>query len=99
MQDWGNKFSFIITGITNAYQELRISKWKQAGADVIVSKYDVRIMAETEELLRLCNDIGPVIGIFHLAVIVQYRPLEKQTEETFSMVRDIKYSALVNLDK
>ncbi|XP_049941823.1 fatty acid synthase-like [Schistocerca serialis cubense] len=70
-------------GISNGYQESRLRLWLSYGIKVIVSTEDVTTQEGCYKLLTESNKLGPVGGIFNLAVDLQDGILENQTVESF----------------
>ncbi|KAL7042296.1 hypothetical protein ACKWTF_001098 [Chironomus riparius] len=70
-------------GVTNAYQASRIKIWKSYGVDVRVTTVDVTTKNGCEELLVDAVKLGPVGGIFNLAVALRDGIFDNQTSQTF----------------
>jgi fatty acid synthase len=60
-----------------------IRYWKSFGVEVLVSTADVTTRAGCEELIRMATDLGPVGGIFNLALATMDGVLINQTVENF----------------
>lgn len=56
---------FILTG----YQAKRVREWQAMGIQVLVSTSDVSTLEGTERLITEACRLGPVGGIFHLAMV------------------------------
>ncbi len=52
------------------YQAKRVREWQAMGIQVLVSTSDVSSMAGTERLITEACRLGPVGGIFHLAMVI-----------------------------
>ncbi|XP_065221120.1 fatty acid synthase-like isoform X2 [Planococcus citri] len=87
------------TGIKNGYQSYRIHLWRHYGVKVVISTADISKRAGVKSLLEMANSLGPVAGIFNLAVILEDDPFSKQTEEKFATVADPKATATSYLDQ
>jgi len=57
------------SGVKTGYQALCIRRWRQAGVQVHVSTADAGTEKGAQQLLSECNQLGPVGGIFNLAVV------------------------------
>lgn len=57
------------SGIRNGYQARCIRLWRRKGIHVEVSKKNIRTVAETTELINEAMEMGPVGGLFHLAMV------------------------------
>ncbi|XP_015234782.1 PREDICTED: fatty acid synthase, partial [Cyprinodon variegatus] len=56
------------SGIRNGYQAKRVGEWRRQGVSVLVSTSDVSTLKGTQELVREASALGPVGGVFHLAM-------------------------------
>ncbi|KAG5675543.1 hypothetical protein PVAND_005439 [Polypedilum vanderplanki] len=86
-------------GITNAYQASRIKIWKSYGVDVRITTEDVTTEKGCEKLLIDAVKIGPVGGIFNLAVALRDGIFENQTTQMFMESLAPKANATQYLDK
>lgn len=57
--------------------------WKFSGASTIVSKADASSVEGCKQLIKEAIKMGPVGGIFNLAVVLRDAIFENQTEKTF----------------
>lgn len=57
------------SGIRNGYQSLCVRRWKENGINVVISTSDCSTVAGTTKLLEEASKLGPVGGIFNLAVV------------------------------
>lgn len=87
------------SGIRHGYQAKRIQDWKAIGVHVRVSTKDVGSLEETCDLLEETSQLGPVGGIFNLAMVLKDAMLENQTPQLFQDVNKPKYMGTVNLDR
>lgn len=51
------------------YQAKRVAEWKATGVNVLVSTCDVSTTEGTERLIAEASKLGPVGGVFHLAMV------------------------------
>uniref|UniRef100_A0A673IXC9 Fatty acid synthase n=1 Tax=Sinocyclocheilus rhinocerous TaxID=307959 RepID=A0A673IXC9_9TELE len=86
------------SGIRNGYQAKRIREWQAMGIQVLVSTSDVSSMAGTERLITEACRLGPVGGIFHLAMVLKDGMLENLTPQHFIDVSRPKYGGTIHLD-
>uniref|UniRef100_A0A8C2CK73 Fatty acid synthase n=1 Tax=Cyprinus carpio TaxID=7962 RepID=A0A8C2CK73_CYPCA len=86
------------SGIRNGYQAKRIREWQAMGIQVLVSTSDVSSMAGTERLITEACRLGPVGGIFHLAMVLKDGMLENLTPQHFIDVNRPKYDGTIHLD-
>ncbi|XP_069511428.1 fatty acid synthase [Ambystoma mexicanum] len=87
------------SGIRSGYQAKRIQDWKENGAQVLVSTQDVGSLEGTQHLIEQASQLGPVGGIFNLAMVLKDAMLENQSPELFQDVNKPKYLGTVNLDR
>jgi hypothetical protein len=57
------------SGVRNGYQSLCIRRWREIGVTVIVSTADVTNEKGAQQLIKEASKLGPVGGIFNLAVV------------------------------
>ncbi|XP_053145655.1 fatty acid synthase [Hemicordylus capensis] len=87
------------SGIRTGYQAKRVQEWKQLGVEVLVSTSDVGTLEGTQHLIKEASQLGPVGGIFNLAMVLKDAMLENQTSELFLEVNKPKYLGTLNLDQ
>nr|XP_028572050.1 fatty acid synthase [Podarcis muralis] len=87
------------SGIRTGYQAKRVQEWKQLGVQVLVSTSDVGTLEGAQHLIQEASQLGPVGGIFNLAMVLKDAMLENQTPELFQEVNKPKYSGTLNLDQ
>ncbi|XP_029977804.1 LOW QUALITY PROTEIN: fatty acid synthase-like [Sphaeramia orbicularis] len=87
------------SGIRNGYQAKRVQEWRSQGVDVLVSTNDVSTLEGTERLIGEACRMGPVGGVFHLAMVLKDGMLENLTPQLFVDVNKPKYDGTINLDK
>lgn len=71
------------SGIKTGYQHIMIKWLRQQGAQVLVEKVDTTKVNEVENLLQKIRKLGPIGGIFNLAMTLKNSTFEFQTEENF----------------
>jgi fatty acid synthase len=57
------------SGVKTGYQSLCIRRWREQGVQIHVSTADVTNLAGAEQLIKEASKLGPVGGIFNLAVV------------------------------
>ena len=57
------------SGVRNGYQSRCLRLWREAGVKVKVSTRNVQTMADTDALLAEAQELGPVGGVFNLAMV------------------------------
>ncbi|NWV97535.1 FAS synthase, partial [Machaerirhynchus nigripectus] len=86
------------SGIRTGYQAKRVEEWKALGIEVLVSTSDIGTLEGTQLLIEEALQLGPVGGIFNLAVVLRDGMIENQTPELFWEVNKPKYSGTLHLD-
>lgn len=86
------------SGIRTGYQSLNIRRWKELGVKVMVSTADSTTEKGAKRLLTEANTLGPVGGIFNLAVVLRDAMMENQSEADFKTVCLPKVDGTKNLD-
>ncbi|EHB09358.1 Fatty acid synthase [Heterocephalus glaber] len=87
------------SGIRTGYQAKQVSEWRSRGVQVLVSTRDASSLEGARALLSEAAQLGPVGGVFNLAVVLRDAMLEGQTPEQFQDVSRPKYSGTLNLDR
>ncbi|XP_037610720.1 fatty acid synthase [Sebastes umbrosus] len=87
------------SGIRTGYQAKRVREWQSGDVKVLVSTNDVSTPEGTERLIAEARALGPVGGVFHLAMVLKDGMLENLTPQLFLDVNKPKYNGTVNLDK
>ncbi|KAK7919517.1 hypothetical protein WMY93_010801 [Mugilogobius chulae] len=87
------------SGIRNGYQVKRVQEFKAQGMEVLVSTSDVSTLKGTEQLISEAQGLGPVGGVFHLAMVLRDGMLENLTPQLFIEVNKPKYDGTLNLDR
>ena len=86
------------TGPRDAFQKLSIERLKQQGCQVLIYTKSVQTVSSATKLLQAAGQLGPVGGIFNLAMVLRDALLENQTVENFDVVCAPKVDATINLD-
>ncbi|XP_055614202.1 fatty acid synthase-like, partial [Uranotaenia lowii] len=86
-------------GISEPYQEYRIRTWQDYGVKVVVSTENISTESGCRSLITEATKLGPVAGIFNLAVQLRDASFENQTPETFAQCLAPKATATVLLDR
>ncbi|CAH0385876.1 unnamed protein product [Bemisia tabaci] len=86
-------------GLRTGYQASRIRVWRSYGVEVVISTADITTHQGVELLLKQANALGPVKGIFNLAVVLKDALFENQTVEDFEASSGPKANATIFLDK
>nr|XP_050028975.2 fatty acid synthase-like [Dermacentor andersoni] len=87
------------SGVRTGYQRLCLHRWQEAGAKVIVSKIDASEEDGARKIIEVATAMGPIGGIFILAVVLRDGLLENQTAEAFEKVFRIKINGTRHLDE
>ncbi|NXN91414.1 FAS synthase, partial [Rhinopomastus cyanomelas] len=86
------------SGIRSGYQAKRVAEWKSLGIQVLVSTSDMGTLEGAQLLIKEALQLGPVGGIFNLAVVLRDGMIENQTPELFCEVNKPKYLGTLHLD-
>ncbi|XP_029454886.1 fatty acid synthase [Rhinatrema bivittatum] len=86
------------SGIRYGYQAKRVQDWQEMGVQVLISTHDVGSLKGTRCLIKEANQLGPVGGIFNLAMVLRDAMLENQSPEFFQDVNKPKYAGTLHLD-
>lgn len=86
------------SGIRTGYQSLCVRRWRELGVNVVVSTADATTEKGARRLLEEANELGPVGGIFNLAVVLRDAMMENQTEADFKTVAKPKVDGSKYLD-
>lgn len=87
------------SGVKTGFQERCIRGWREAGVQVVISKANAAKLTEARSLMEEAAMIGPVGGVFNLAVVLRDGLMENQTTEQFLQVAEPKVDGTINLDK
>uniref|UniRef100_A0A665X8P4 Fatty acid synthase n=1 Tax=Echeneis naucrates TaxID=173247 RepID=A0A665X8P4_ECHNA len=86
------------SGIRNGYQAKRVREWQSQDVEVLISTSDVSTLEGTERLITETRALGPVGGVFHLAMVLKDGMLENLSPQHFLEVNKPKYDGTMNLD-
>lgn len=86
------------SGIKTGYQSLCIRRWREIGVNVLISTADATTEKGATRLLEEANELGPVGGIFNLAVVLRDAMMENQSEADFKTVCKPKVDGSKQLD-
>ncbi|XP_076272609.1 fatty acid synthase 1 [Rhynchophorus ferrugineus] len=86
------------SGIRTGYQSLCVRRWRQAGANILISTSDATTEKGAKRLLEEANELGPVGAIFNLAAVLRDALLENQSEGDFKAVARPKIDGSKSLD-
>ncbi|EDW37967.1 GL12292 [Drosophila persimilis] len=70
-------------GITKDYQSYRIALWKTYGCEVVINTADISTIEGCQKLLSEASKLGPVGGIFNLAVMLRDAIFSNQSLDQF----------------
>jgi fatty acid synthase len=100
---------FVLTsrsGIKTNYQRVVLNRLTNFGkryemfkTEITISTLNTNTIDGSKQLLKDANKLGPIGGIFHLAVVLNDALLENQTNETFRETCESKINTFANLDK
>ncbi|CAH1132765.1 unnamed protein product [Ceutorhynchus assimilis] len=87
-------------GITNGYQSLCMKKWSEfPEVNVKVNTDDSSTLEGAKKLVKFSEQMGPVGGIFNMAMILSDALFVNQTVEKYKTVFNSKIYSGLNLDK
>ena len=86
------------SGIKTGFQERCVRMWKEAKVQVLVSKANCAHLDEARSLLVEAGKLGPVGGVFNLAVVLRDGLMENQTADQFLQSAAPKVDGTMNLD-
>ncbi|KAM4844089.1 fatty acid synthase [Thomomys bottae] len=87
------------SGIRTGYQAKQVGEWTRQGIRVLVSTSDASSLQGARALVTEAAQLGPVGGVFNLAMVLRDAMLENQTPEFFRDVNRPKYSGTLHLDR
>lgn len=86
------------SGVKSGYQSLCVRRWRDSGVNVLISTADATTDKGARRLLDEANSLGPVGGIFNLAVVLRDAMMENQTVADFKTVCKPKVDGSKQLD-
>lgn len=87
------------SGIRTGYQAKQVREWRRQGVQVLVSTQDASSLESARALVAEAAQLGPVGGIFNLAMVLRDGMLENQSPALFLDVSKPKYHGTMNLDR
>lgn len=88
------------SGAKQPFQQVCIKRFtKDKGASVLVSNNDVSTLEGATALIDEALQLGPIGGIFHLAMVLKDAAVENQSEESFKESCASKVAGTVHLDQ
>ncbi|XP_023584963.1 fatty acid synthase [Trichechus manatus latirostris] len=87
------------SGIRTGYQAKQVHEWRHQGIQVLVSTSNASSLEGARRLIAEAAQLGPVGGVFNLAMVLRDAILENQSPELFQDVNKPKYSGTLNLDR
>ncbi|XP_067860263.1 fatty acid synthase [Heptranchias perlo] len=87
------------SGIRNGYQAKQVHDWREMGFEILISTSDICSLEGTQHLIAEATGLGPVGGIFHLAMVLKDGLFENQTPDLFKAVIQPKYNGTIHLDR
>ncbi|XP_054986055.1 fatty acid synthase [Sorex araneus] len=87
------------SGIRTGYQAKQVREWQRQGVQVLVSTRDASSLEGARGLIKEAAALGPVGGVFNLAMVLRDAMLENQSPEAFRDVNRPKYSGTLHLDR
>lgn len=89
----------MVSGIRTGYQARRVKVWQEMGVKVLSLTDDVGTREGATCVVKKAHELGPLGGIFHLAVVLKDGLFENQTVEAFQAVSKPKYYGTIYLDQ
>ncbi|XP_046659342.1 fatty acid synthase isoform X2 [Homalodisca vitripennis] len=86
------------SGVKTGYQSLCVRRWREQNIQVFVSTADVTNPKGAEQLIKEATKLGPVGGIFNLAVVLRDAFMENQSAADFATVCRPKVEGTKQLD-
>ncbi|XP_065297860.1 fatty acid synthase-like [Dermacentor albipictus] len=86
------------SGVRTGYQRLCLQRWSDLGATVLVSNDDVSTEEGARKIVDNAAAMGPVGGIFNLAMVLRDALIENQSPEMFADVCKPKFLGTQCLD-
>ncbi|CAI4233223.1 unnamed protein product [Auanema sp. JU1783] len=87
------------SGIRTGYQARCVHFWRRTGISVLISTLNIANKTDSEELIKQCETMGPVGGVFHLAMVLRDCLFENQNIKNFQDAAEAKYWGTLNLDE
>ncbi|GFO47692.1 fatty acid synthase-like [Plakobranchus ocellatus] len=87
------------SGIKTGYQSRKVQYWFSKDVTVEISNANVTTLEGAKSLINEATKLGPVGGVFNLAMVLQDGLLENQTAAMYKTVCDPKIQGTINLDQ
>ncbi|XP_071129497.1 fatty acid synthase-like isoform X4 [Mytilus edulis] len=87
------------SGVTTGYQERKLRLLRERNINLMVSSRNVTTEEGCRKLMEETQKVGPVGGVFNLAMVLEDGLFENQTPENFKKVCEPKVHGTMNLDK
>uniref|UniRef100_A0A0K0ESV2 Fatty acid synthase n=1 Tax=Strongyloides stercoralis TaxID=6248 RepID=A0A0K0ESV2_STRER len=87
------------SGIRTGYQARCVHFWRRTGVNILISTLNISSESEAFALIEQCQELGPIGGIFHLAMVLRDCLFENQNVQNFRDAAEAKYYGTLNLDK
>ncbi|KAL3097970.1 hypothetical protein niasHT_027515 [Heterodera trifolii] len=87
------------SGIRTGYQSRCVHFWRRMKVSVAVSTLNIAKKEDAVELVRSCLEIGPLGGVFHLAMVLRDCLFENQNQQNFKDAAEAKYFGTISLDE
>ncbi|PIC51785.1 hypothetical protein B9Z55_002156 [Caenorhabditis nigoni] len=86
------------TGIRTGYQARCVHFWRRTGVSILISTLNIAKKSDAVELVKQCTAMGPLGGVFHLAMVLRDCLFENQNIQNFKDAAEAKYYGTINLD-
>uniref|UniRef100_A0AC35TUX3 Carrier domain-containing protein n=1 Tax=Rhabditophanes sp. KR3021 TaxID=114890 RepID=A0AC35TUX3_9BILA len=86
------------SGIRTGYQARCVQFWRRTGVKVLVSTLNISNEAQAYTLIQNCTEMGPLGGVFHLAMVLRDCLFENQNVQNFVDAAEAKYHGTIFLD-
>lgn len=87
------------SGIRTGYQARCVHFWRRLGIKIQISTLNIARKDDASELIRACTELGPVGGVFHLAMVLRDCLFENQNVQNFKDAAEAKYYGTLNIDQ
>uniref|UniRef100_A0A0N4ZTR7 Fatty acid synthase n=1 Tax=Parastrongyloides trichosuri TaxID=131310 RepID=A0A0N4ZTR7_PARTI len=86
------------SGVRTGYQARCVHFWRRSGINVMISTLNISLEEEAFALIKQCQELGPLGGIFHLAMVLRDCLFENQNVQNFRDSAEAKYYGTINID-
>lgn len=87
------------TGIRTGYQARCVHFWRRTGVSVLISTLNIAHPESARRLIKQCQEMGKIGGVFHLAMVLRDCLFENQNAQNFKEAAEAKYQGTKCLDK